>query len=509
MPIRLRMQDSRMQRWTWSVLAAMITTSLSSSLPHVSSVQAQSLDPCQQSAAAIAQKTSLRQMALQGDAQAQSQYQILLNQHAQQLQQCRRQSWLQTQAIWLRLHPCDVRPGSLDALLDWMVDRGYNQVNVEVFANGQVLLPSSDNPTVWSSVVQAPGAEQVDLLAQAIQKGRERGLKVYAWMFTLNFGYTYAIRPDRQEVLARNGNGDTTLTAGTKASLTTGQDLTSRDEIFVDPYNPQARSDYAQLVQAVIRRRPDGVLFDYVRYPKGQGGASIASNVKDLWIYGDAAQQALLQRAQNQKGQELIRRFLAQGAITANDLLDVDRLYANESEPQWQGRTPTIAASASATERQPKLQAELWNLTIAHAMQGPIDFLSAVMAPIQQQGISMGAVFFPEGNQVVKQGFDSRLQAWEKFPSSLEWHPMAYAICGDGSCIAAQVQRVLERLPAGTQLQPVLAGIWQQTISNHPPLEVQMQAMQAFAPKINSVSHFAYSWQEPQADRDRKFCRLQ
>lgn len=494
-----------MQRMRWpdrtQIVGSLIALGLMVSSVPWGAKQAIALGDCQLSDAEIAQKEALRKAAGQGDPTAQQQYQALVAAHAQQVQQCRRQSWLQTQAIWLRLYPCDSKPGAIDALLDQMVNRGYNQVNVEVFGNGRVLLPAADNPTIWASVLQESGTDRVDLLAEVIQKGHERGMKVYAWMFTLNFGYTYGIRPDREAVLARNGVGDTTLSAGTKSSLTVGQNVSNVNEIFVDPYNPQARADYAQLVQAVIRRRPDGVLFDYVRYPKGIGGASIVAQVKDLWIFGDAAQQALLQRAQNQKGQELIRRFLAQGTITASDLAAVNSLYPNE-EPLWQGR------KSKGTPSLTSLQSELWQLALEHARQGPIEFLTAAMTPVQQQGIATGVAFFPEGNQVVKQGYDSRLQAWDRFPASLEWNPMAYAMCDDASCIAAQVQRVLSQMPPGTKLEPVLAGTWQQWIDKHPPLELQMQALQPFASQISGVSHFAFSWQEPQADRDRQFCRL-
>ncbi len=50
---------------------------------------------------------------------------------------------------------------------------------LEVFADGQVLLPPNNNPTVWDSVIKNPGAGNVDLLAQAIEQGHKRGLKVY------------------------------------------------------------------------------------------------------------------------------------------------------------------------------------------------------------------------------------------------------------------------------------------------------------------------------------------
>lgn len=492
----------RPKRFLTSLVAIALFISLSTHWLSGSPSQAQVADDCFLPTAASQTKAALLQAALSGDAAAQRTYQAVLVQQGQQLAQCRSQSQFQTQGVWLRLYPCDSKPGVLDTVLDRVVDRGYNQIYVDTFSNGQVLLPAGANPTPWSSVVQAPGYEQADLLAQVIQKGHDRGLKVYAWMFALNFGYTYALRPDRQQVLARNGQNETSLTVGTKASQDTSLDLTVQDEIFADPYNAQAQSDYFQLVQTVLQRRPDGVLFDYIRYPKGLGAASIVSKVKDLWIYGDASQQALYQRAQNQQGLDLIRRYLQQGTVSANDLAAVKKLYPAEKEPLWQGRSPGSGAKGLAA-----MQADLWALVVAHAMQGPIDFLTTAANLVQQRGIAAGAAFFPEANQAIGKGFDSRLQAWDRFPASIEWHPMAYGLCGDTGCINAQVQKVLSLAPSGTIVAPVLTGQWQQA-TERPALEAQMLALRSLTPPIQSVSHFSFGWQERQLERDRQFCRL-
>ncbi len=472
--------------------------------------QAEFLPYCQQTAEGIARKETARKAAQTSDKNAQKHYQTLVVEQADQLRQCRNQNWLKTQAIWIRLYACDVQPGAIEEVLDRIVNRGYNQINVEVFYNGQVLLPQADNPTAWNSVVKLPGSENVDLLAQVIQKGRERGLSVYAWMFSMNFGYTYAIRPDREAALAKNGQGQTSLTVNTIAGLSTDLGVFNPDEAFIDPYSLQARQDYAQLVAAIAKRRPDGMLFDYIRYPRGTGGASIANKVKDLWIYGDAAQQAILQRALNDKGRELIKRFVQHGSISAADVVAIDKLYVNQSDPpMWQGRSPAVNENKlPIAQRTELLRLELWRFSVAHAMQGVVDFLTAAAAPAQRLGISTGAVFFPEANQNVGQGFDSRLQPWDRFPASLEWHPMAYGVCGDTICIVNQVRRVLGQAPSSTQVKPVLAGIWQQSISNRPPLEVQMEAIRLADPQVRSISHFAYSWQEPQSDRQRKACRV-
>ncbi len=66
-----------------------------------------------------------------------------------------------------------------------------------------------------------------------------------------------------------------------------------------------------------------------------------------------------------------------------------------------QGRIPPAAQKSilSATDRQPLLQWELWQLAVAHAMQGILDFVNIASYPAKQQGVSTGVVLFPDGNQ--------------------------------------------------------------------------------------------------------------
>ena len=146
---------------------------------------------CQLPAADAERKESLRLASLQGDEAAQQQYEAIRRRHSQALQTCRQQNWPRNQAIWLRLYPCDLQPGRLDAVMDKIVNLGYNEVYIEAFANGQVLLPKNDNPTVWPSVVQSSADADRDLLAEAIAAARKQSIKPYAWMFTINFGYSY------------------------------------------------------------------------------------------------------------------------------------------------------------------------------------------------------------------------------------------------------------------------------------------------------------------------------
>ncbi len=505
------------EQWThfrqvssWQHWGAFVVTLVGVTTPFlaVKPVQSEAFPPyCQQTPAAIAQKDQLRQAANRGDKAAQRQYQTLLNQHAERLRQCRSQTWPQNQAIWIRLYPCDVKPGVLESVLDRIVDRGYNQVYVEAFYNGKVLLPANQNPTPWYSVLIGSGSDNEDLLAQVIQKGRARGLKIHAWLFGMNFGASYVRRFDRQQAMARNGLGQTSLTATIVGGLSTDLGQLNPEEAFIDPYNPQVRQDYETLIAAIAQRQPDGILVDYIRYPRGYGGASVVSKVQDLWVYGTASQQMLMQRARNAVGATLLQRYLTQGVLRADDLKAAAKLFPKEKAAVWQGINPVAMSSGTVTAQQAaKLQAELWRLSVAHAAQGVIDFVGNAVSTVRNHRLPVGLVFFPEGNATVGQGYDSRLQHWDRFPSTAEWHPMSYALCGNTSCIMQQIQRVLTSAPPGTEVKPVLAGIWQQSLGPRPPLEAQMQSLKALAPQIKTVSHFAYSWQEPGSDRERKSC---
>lgn len=461
---------------------------------------------CQLSQAEASAKEALRRSVFEGNQADRTQYETLIRQQATRLQDCRRQNWPDEQAVWIRLYPCDLQPGILEAVLDRIVNLGYNHVYVEVFYSGQVLLPEATNSTAWSSVVQSAGYERRDLLAEAIEKGHDRGLKVSAWMFTLNFGYPYGQRADRRQALARNGRGQDTLAYAMSGAIS------NPEEVFVDPYSLDAKDDYQRMVMAIAQRRPDGILFDYVRYPRGVGTASVVSNVGDLWIYGASSQQAFFRRAMNNKGLELMRRYLSRGYLTAGDVSEVDRLFPNEGEPLWQTRvTPPPSPTPLPPEvRQPILQNELWFLSVAHAVQGVIDFLDQAARGPQQQGLPTGAVFFPGGNRTVgERGFDSRLQYWDRFPTWMSWHPMAYAVCGNTGCILDEIRRVLSTGGAqATAVKPAIAGVWGQSTPDRPSLELQMQAIRRGTPQVTSVSHFAYSWQDPEFDRSRKFCQL-
>ncbi|MGY2881997.1 hypothetical protein [Thermostichus sp. OS-CIW-28] len=509
---------------------------------------------CRQPPEEVARKAQLRQQAAQSNA-AWAEYTQVLAEHGAALIACRSQRWPQIQAIWVRLHPCDANPGVLDQVFDQVVNLGYNRVFIETFYDGRSILPDGAGG-IWPSL--QPNADLLDL---ALKAARRRGLSAYAWVFSLNFGYSYGQRPDRQVALARNGRGITTVLDPATAL---GEDLGSPDEVFVDPFHPLARRDFAELVRRILQRQPDGILFDYIRYPRGSGGSSVAATVRDLWIHGEAARKAYLNLAENPAGRALLERYLSQGYIAVADVLHLDATYAEEprwrqpgdpwpsptekwalspelldwaaqdmASRNWQGDqlssakdlpeslekpadssseaaapTPAPSPTPSAAVRQERWQQQLWQLSVEFARYGVLDYLQQAAQPAQRLGIPVGAVFFPEGNQAVGEGFDARLQPWDRFDPGMEWHPMAYAKCEDSSCVAQQVEQVLAVASPQTFVCPAIAGLWGQAQRQRPSLETQTAELARRFPQLPCVSHFALSWIEPELERSRRTCQL-
>ncbi|MGQ9864700.1 MAG: hypothetical protein ACUVSQ_00195 [Pseudanabaenaceae cyanobacterium] len=419
--------------------------------------------------------------------QREQEYRQWVHRHATALAQCRERHWPRTFGVWLRVYPCDLRPGALEAILDRVVNHGYNRVYLNVFYNGQVLLPARQNPTVWPSVV-GESAPHGDLLTRSLALGKQRGLAVHAWMFANNTGPQYIRRADRQDTAVRNGYNETSL-----------QDVRALPEVlqsqqgFVDPYHPQVRADLRTLVQAIAQRRPDGLAIDYLRYPNRTD--PWITDVRDMPIYGAASYQALLQRT-TPAGANLLYAFLASGRPPLANLA--------VNTPLWQ--LPGQVSPVRFRDRV-ALTAQLWNLAIAHAHQGLVDFLTTISEPARAQNIPVSAVFFPWGDRQQENRVDPRLQPWPKFRQVQEWAPMAYTTCLGTGCLRAEIGQTLARAPQNLRVCPVLAGKWGQSLGDRPPLETQLYDVHQSFPALDCLSHFVYAWLDGAEDRARRSCQ--
>lgn len=448
---------------------------------------------CHLSTEEIINKANLLQAATRGDRAAQGYYNQLVKAHAQRLQQCRQQNWPRTQAVWLRLYPCDLRAGQLEQVLDNIANFGYNRIYLSTFYDGRVLLPPKDNPTIWPSVVRK---DNRDLLAQAIAKSRSRGMEVYAWLFSMNFGPGYAKRADRNSEIARNGYGETNL-----QDPTVLPDEVRVEHIYVDPYSERARNDLSLLVQQVAQRRPSGVAFDYIRYP--HRSEAIVTDVRDLMIYGQASARALLNRAISPRGQELIYQYIQKGQVSAQKTDGDILLWYLPHELRSQQQEISLKGNLKDLNR------ELWRLSVSHARRGVVEFLDRVTMPAKQVGIRTGAVFFPKANFVSDSGADARLQPWSQFRNVSEWAPMTYSICGRADCLVDELGLVMRQANGSQTICPVIAGYWGRANGDRLSLKAQMQALHKAYPQLNCISHFSYAWFDLDSDRQRRSCRLE
>ncbi len=464
---------------------------------------------CDVSTSEILKKHELRKAALINvkDQKAQTQYREIIQKHKNALQACRDRTAPQTQATWIRLYPNDVKAGVLEDVFDKMANRGYNQVFVEVFYDGRVLLPVADNPTPWKSVMEeAVKSGEVpadyDLWKQAIAIGRERGIKVYGWSFAMNFGYGYSEVKGRSGELALNGKGENSIanTNFDRQQVANGrafyEDAYEVDHLFVDPYSRLAKDDLTTAVKALMQRNPDGMVFDYVRYPTNATG-NLIDNVQQLWIHGKSSRTALLNSIDNRNVRELMALYLKSGTLTANDVVQTEKQLAEIAKVQ-----PTNIKNPRETAE--IAEGLLWNIAINHAYQGVVNFVTAISTPLKENNLPIGTVFFPNGNRTESDKYEARMQPWDRFPKYMERHPMTYALCSDGSCVAEQVSEVVRQSSPETLVCPILAGTWGQGFDGHPSFEKQMQAIRTREPQINCFSHFVYSWMEPESDRLRK-----
>ena len=267
--------------------------------------------------------------------------------------------------------------------------------------------------------------------------------------------------------------------------------------MFVDPYDAIARADLTAVVKAIMQRNPDGAVFDYVRYPTTSTG-DLIDNVKQLWIHGKSSRSALLNSIDNKTVRELMALYLQNGNITADDVVQTEKKLSEVAKVQPTNIKNPLGSAAIA-------KGLLWNIATNHAYQGVLNFVSAVSAPLKQNNIPIGTVFFSGGNRTESGKFDPKMQPWDRFPTYMERHPMTYALCADGKCVADQVSEVVRQSAPETLVCPVLAGTWGQSFDGHPSFELQMQAIRVKEPQINCISHFVYSWLEPESDRLRKF----
>jgi hypothetical protein len=257
---------------------------------------------CGTSTAARAKKNNLRTSPQPTD---QTLYAALISQQGLDLAACRSRSATKIYGLRLQLPPKS-NPDTIAALVDQAVDQGYNQLFIEVVNNeGLVLLPSQDLPRPWlpqqGTIKLSPSspdasntpdptsqpAPELDLWQTVVTAAQKRGVQVHGVI-----------------------------------SLT------------VDPYDPFAPS-LQDLLPALTKRQPTSLIFDL-------------QTTKPLSQMGNGSRLQILNKLPDPNLQGLFQKFLAQGNLSAADIVAAENQVAPRPLRR-RSQNPTLTAELTQT----------------------------------------------------------------------------------------------------------------------------------------------------------------
>ena len=214
--------------------------------------------------------------------------------------------------LWIRPYSGDLSDLDILKVMDDAQSLGITDLFVETFWGGKLIFPG--NPTFPD---RYPG---VDLLKAYVREGHRRGIRVHAWLHTLNFGPAWAAaHPD---TLVKDGFGDTS------GEVEKGSDT-------VSPALPEVKVELDRIVDELASHSVDGVMLDYLRYPTRMKGDDIDSTPDPRNFFGyNARQLALMEQRHPELDTPAFQNFLETGvpAVESDRQADLDQFKQSLSE---------------------------------------------------------------------------------------------------------------------------------------------------------------------------------
>lgn len=142
----------------------------------------------------------------------------------------------------------------LVTILDRLEDANFNMVFLQVRARGDVIYPSSIEPTSKVFSGKYGNKAPYDPLAFAIQECHKRGMECHAWFVTFPVGTERIVREQGSRSVVKR-----------KPNLC----KTHKGEWYLDPGVPETTDYILSLVKEIVNGYDiDGIHFDYIRYPE-------------------------------------------------------------------------------------------------------------------------------------------------------------------------------------------------------------------------------------------------
>lgn len=206
---------------------------------------------------------------------------------------------LPRKGLWIRPYRRDASALDVLEVMDNAQSLGITDLFVEAFRGGRTNYKG--NPTFPSRYAE-------DVLEVYTREGRRRGIKIHAWIHTLDFGPDWAkAHPD---TLVLDGFGNTSTS-------------TERGSNRVSPALAEVQREIGRLVDDLAERRVDGVMLDYLRYPSRLKGDDIdeTPDPRNFFGYNLRQFEGIMKRHPELATKEA-RDFLASGILAKEEQRD-------------------------------------------------------------------------------------------------------------------------------------------------------------------------------------------
>ncbi len=388
---------------------------------------------------------------------------------------------IRRKGLWIRPYRGDLSGLHVLEVLDNAQTMGITEIYVEAFQAGklQYKSPSGVFPLATAEPAGKPSADQpaagqdIQLLEVYSREARRRGMKVYAWLHTLNFGQAYGeAHPDQ---LVRDGWGRMSGAA-------------EKQSWRVSPSHPEVRRRLNLMAwELASSGLVDGIQLDYIRYPVRlkDGDVDPSPDPRNFWGYSASQFQS----------------FFAE-----NPAYDTDAMR-------------TFLSAGSAGDGREAEYLDVWK----HWLTREIEELIGGMRQRTEGRIRLSMAFFPNYYFHVN---DTRLQDAKRwFHLFDDLSPMCYSYYLDtypGPYGDYNINRELEeveaglsRLPAGKRpaLVPTLVedapGTPSTASLHHRILREQIaylrgRMLDGAYPSLAGLAFFTYGWLFPEHETRRK-----
>lgn len=206
---------------------------------------------------------------------------------------------IKRRGLWIRPYRGDLSGLHVLEVLDNAQAMGITEIYVEAFHNGMLHYKSPSNvfPLATPATARAP---EVELLKVYSREARRRGMRIYAWLHTLNFGQAYGEKHPEQ--LVRDGFGNLS-------------GASEKQSWRVSPSHPEVRRRLNLLAwELASSGMVDGIQLDYIRYPVRlkDGDVDPSADPRNYWGYSEH-QQATFFAENPAYDTEAMRAYLKTG----------------------------------------------------------------------------------------------------------------------------------------------------------------------------------------------------